>query len=860
MKFTKKIFAILVLCAVVSCASQNSDISEFSWQSVPAVPDTEGFAGAIVGVSNNALIVAGGSNFPDAKPWAGGKKVFYNSIFVLTKSDDKQYQWNKAGTLKNNIAYSASISTEWGVVSIGGGDGQQCFSDCILLTYSDGKVEQKQLPSLPNPSWFGSAAIADGVIYYTGGQNTPDGNSTSEFFAFDLKSFVAGAKVDWQQMPAFPGQSRVLAVMAAQTDGFGKNIYVISGRNLRKAEDGTLTPTFLKDGYRFDLRTKKWSQIVDAPVSVCAAPAIASGQSNIIVFGGDDGSLSGQTLKEQHPGFSKDILTYNTITNVWFKTGTLPVSQVTTSAVMFDGGMVIPTGEIKPGTRTPQTNSCTLIAAKRSFGVINYIVLAIYLAFVLGIGLFFSDQKDTNDFFLAGKSIPWWAASLSIFGTQLSSITFMAIPAKTFSADWNYFLINMAVLLIAAPVVCMVYIPFYRRLNVTTAYEYLEKRFNLVVRLLASLMFTLLMVGRMGIVIFLPAIAITTVTDVNIHFSILAMGVLCTVYTFMGGTKAVIWTDVMQVIVLLGGALVSLLLIISQVEGGISEIISVGMANSKFTVAYSGLDLTRTTWVIIFLGMLSVLIPYSSDQAVIQRYLTTKDEKTAKKSMWSNALLVIPSTVLFFSIGTALYVYYKQNPLGMNMGLKNDSVFPWYIMENLPMGVSGVLIAGIFAAAQSTLSGSMNSVSAAVITDFYRRFWPNHSEARYLLAARLVTVFLGFLATAMALVMVRFSIISLWDEFTKIIGLIGGGLAGLFILGAFSRMANGRGALIGVFVTIGILYYVQIYTKIHFFAYAAIGLASCFVFGNVFSMFFKPVRSEQLEGLTIFSLLRKKQV
>ena len=235
----------------------------------------------------------------------------------------------------------------------------------------------------------------------------------------------------------------------------------------------------------------------------------------------------------------------------------------------------------------------------------------------------------------------------------------------------------------------------------------------------------------------------------------------------------------MQVIVLLGGALISLLLIINQVDGGLAKIISVGAANAKFTIAYNGLDLTRTTWMVIFLGMFSVLIPYSSDQAVIQRYLTTKDEKTAKKSMWSNALLVIPSTILFFLIGTALYVYYKQNPAGMNMSLKTGSVFPWYIMESLPIGVSGVLIAGIFAAAQSTLSGSMNSVSAAVVTDFYRRFWPNHSEARYLLAARLVTIFLGVLSTAMALFMVKSSIISLWDAFTEIIGLIGGALAGL---------------------------------------------------------------------------------
>ena len=853
---TKWLLAVILICNAITIASQDANV--FSWQRIPAIPDAEGFAGAVVGVHNNALIVAGGSNFPEAKPWDGGKKVFYNSIFVLTKSGDKQYKWNNAGALKNNIAYSASVSTEWGVVSIGGGDGQNCFSDVVLLTYANGKVEQKQLPALPHTSWFGSAAIADGIIYYAGGQNTPDDNSTSEFFAFDLKSFMTGLKVDWQPLPSLPGQSRVLAVMDAQTDGFGKNIYVISGRNMKKADDGNLMPTFLKDSWRFDLRTKIWSQIADAPVSVCAAPSIASGQSSIIVFGGDDGSLSGQTLKEQHPGFSKDILTYNTITNVWFKTGTLPFSQVTTSAVIFDGAMVIPCGEIKPGTRTPVVSSCKLIAAKRSFGVINYIVLAIYLAFVLGIGLFFSDQKDTNDFFLAGKSIPWWAASLSIFGTQLSSITFMAIPSKTFSADWCYFMNNMAVLLIATPIVCLIYIPFYRRLNVTTAYEYLEKRFNLVVRLLASLMFTLLMIGRMGIVIFLPAIAITTVTDVNINFSILAMGMLCTVYTFMGGTKAVIWTDVMQVIVLLSGALISLLLIINQVDGGLAKIISVGAANAKFSIGYNGWDLTRTTWIVIFLGMLSSLIPYSSDQAVIQRYLTTKDEKTAKKSMWSNALLVIPSTVLFFTIGTALYVYYKQNPTGINMSLKTDSIFPWYIMENLPIGVSGVLIAGIFAAAQSTLSGSMNSVSAAVITDFYRRFWPNHSEAKYLLAARLVTVFLGVLATAMALMMVRYNIISLWDEFTKIIGLIGGGLAGLFILGAFSRRANGKGALLGTAVTIGILYYVQNYTAIHFFAYAAIGLISCYVFGVLFSLFFTPVSDERLEGLTIYSLLKRK--
>src|SRR5690606_599590 len=250
-------------------------------------------------------------------------------------------------------------------------------------------------------------------------------------------------------------------------------------------------------------------------------------------------------------------------------------------------------------------------------------------------------------------------------------------------------------------------------LNVTTAYEFLESRFNVKVRTLASVTFILMQLARMGIVIYLPSVAISSVTGIDIYLCIAIMGVISTIYTVLGGIEAVIWTDVVQVIVLMGGAIFCLFIALSQVDGGLGKVIEIGISMDKFKMFHAGWDTSRlVTWVALISFFFLVLIPYTSDQTVVQRYLTVRDEKEAAKSLWTNGLLTLPGILVFFGLGTILFVYYLDNPSAINAN-KPDELLPYFIVQNLPVGVAGIVIAAIFAASMSSLDSSMNSISSA---------------------------------------------------------------------------------------------------------------------------------------------------
>jgi len=471
-------------------------------------------------------------------------------------------------------------------------------------------------------------------------------------------------------------------------------------------------------------------------------------------------------------------------------------------------------------------------------------------------GIYFSRrEKSTDDFFLGGRRVPWWAAGLSIFGTQLSAITYMAIPAKAYHTDWVYFLGNMMIVAIA-PLVVLVYLPFFRRLDVTSAYEYLEKRFNLATRLLGSGAFLLFQLGRMGIVLYLPALALTTVTGMDVYFSILIMGALATLYTVLGGIEAVIWTDVVQVVVLLGGALVSLIIIAIKIDGGFAAVVGEGLSHGKFNAAILSWDAaTAALWVVLLGKPFEMLISYTSDQTVVQRYLTTVDEKAAARSIWTNAVLTVPASIIFFGLGTALWAFYRAHPELLNPCGRVDDVFAWFIVGQLPAGVAGLVIAGLFAAAMSSLDSSMNSMATAVTTDFYRRFRPAVDDRRSLALARWLTLLLGAAGTASALWMAYLGSTSMWDQYSKVIGLFGGSLAGLFAVGIFTRHTSGGGAIAGFLASGGVLYYVARHAPIHFFLYPAIGVGTCFVVGYAASLVM-PSGRRDIEGLTIFSPAR----
>lgn len=498
-------------------------------------------------------------------------------------------------------------------------------------------------------------------------------------------------------------------------------------------------------------------------------------------------------------------------------------------------------------TNTLVKESAITDHSKEGFSLADIVVIILYFAALLGIGIFFSKrQKNANDYFKGGERIPWWAAGLSLFGTALSAITFMAIPAKAFSTDWSYMLFNVGIVLVA-PIIMFIFIPFFRKLDITTAYQYLEIRFNSLIRVICSLAFIIFQVGRMGVVLFLPAIAINIVTGFNIFLCIALMGVFSILYTRMGGIEAVVWTDALQVVILLGGAIFAIFHIVAQIPGGWSETMTIAIDCSKLDLGDCSFDFTNpTVWTVLIATCFTNLTMYGTDQSMVQRYLTTSSKKAAQKSVLTNALLTIPATIIFFFIGTVLFVFYKTYPTELSPAMENvDAVFPYYIYTKLPKGLIGLLISGIFAAAMSTLSGSMNSAATAFEVDIRPKLFPKSTMAtgaddkkRELKRAKRTTMIIGVLSLLFAFLMATWDINSLWDEFNTILGLILGSMGGLFFLGMVTKRANAKGALIGMIVSIIVQALVARYTPVYLLLYTTVGFVTCFVVGYVASLFF----------------------
>ncbi|MFT3824185.1 MAG: sodium/solute symporter [Chitinophagaceae bacterium] len=836
----------------MSAAINNSVASDvppryFNWSQLPAVPGHIGFAGAFAGVSNGALLVAGGANFPDGAPWTGARKIWYNEIYVL---ENAQQQWKLVGHLPQTLGYGVAVTWKDGVICIGGSNAEKHTADAFILRYVNGKINTEQLPSLPVSLANACGAVIGNVLYVAGGAATPVDSSGSYFWSLDLA--LPAAKRVWNTLPSWPGPSRMMSVAGTQDGHF----YLFGGTHVT-IKDSTAQRAFLKDAYKY-IPAKGWVRLPDLPEPVVAAPSPAynAGQSHLLIFGGDNGQYFDQNniLKETHPGFSKKVYAFNTITESWSQIDEIATDKkadavanpggstwapVTTPLVVWNNSVILPSGEVRPGTRTPRVLVATPAQPAGSFKWLDWTVVGLYFVLLIGISVFVSRKMNntTSDFFLGGGKIPWWAAGLSIFGSKLSALTFIAIPAKAYATNWVYFLSNMMIVAVA-PIIIYFYLPYFRKLKITSVYEYLQVRFNKKVKLLGSINFVLFQVSRLGIVIYLPALVLSTVTGINIFICIIGTSLITTAYSVSGGIEAVIWTEVMQVGVLLGGALLSLLFIAHSVDGGWNTIFTESLSNDKLRVATLGWSFSEPVlWVVFLGGFLTQLVTYSSDQVVVQRYLTTSTEKEARQSIYTNAILVVPASLIFFSVGTALWVYFRHNPGQLNPHGHTDDIFPWFISQQLPAGLSGLVIAGLFAATMSTISSSMNSIATVVTTDFYQSARPESTDHQRFVFARRTTFVLGLLGCSIAIYLVYLSNASIWDQYLKIIGLFGGCLAGMFVAGIFFPRINSVGVLTGFIVSAVSLYFIQATGQVSFFLYPVFAIAICVLVAYITSLF-----------------------
>jgi SSS family solute:Na+ symporter len=431
------------------------------------------------------------------------------------------------------------------------------------------------------------------------------------------------------------------------------------------------------------------------------------------------------------------------------------------------------------------------------FSPYDSLVLVSYLVAVVGIGAWLGRHGSSPDEYMAaGRSMPGWAVGLSMFGSYVSSISFLANPGKAYAANWNPFVFSLATP-IAAAVAVKWFLPFYRHSGEISAYEHLEHRFGPWARTYAVACFLLYQMARMGTVIYLLALAVAPLTGWRVETTIAVTGVLMTIYTLMGGIKAVVWTGVLQSAVLVLGTLLCLGAIIVRTPGGLSAIIDTGVAGGKFSLGSFGPSLTSTVptfWVVFVFGLFTHVTNFGIDQSYVQRYITARDDREAAKSIWITAILYLPVAAIFFFIGTGLFVFYQLQPEALKSITAPDKIFPHFIATQLPLGGAGLVVAAIFAA---SMDSNLNSMATLTYCDIYQRYFrPDAGPKESMRVLYLATFLWGTASVAVALAMIRVS--TVLDAWWNLAGMFSGGVLGLFLLGLICRRADNVAGAIAV--------------------------------------------------------------
>ncbi len=449
-----------------------------------------------------------------------------------------------------------------------------------------------------------------------------------------------------------------------------------------------------------------------------------------------------------------------------------------------------------------------------NFTTLDLVVLIIYFLATLAVGFsFWRKSRTVAGFTAASGSLPGWVTGLSILGTYVSSISFLALPGKAYAGNWNAFVFSLSIPL-AAWIGVRWFFPFYRNSGFISAYSHLEARFGKWARIYASACYLLTQIARIGVVTYLTALPMHVLLGWDIHTIIIITGIETTLYACVGGIVGVIWTDAIQTIVLMLGALICAGLMILGLPEGPGQVFTLAAENDKFSLGSFGSSLTAPTfWVVLVYGVVINLQNFGVDQNYVQRYHTSKSDAEARKSVWLGSLLYVPLSALFFFIGTALFAFYAANPGSLpevyQDPSRSDSVLPWFIVSELPSGLTGLLIASIFAAAMSTISSSLNSTATIVLNDYYLRFGrPAAPEGAKMKVLYLSTLAVGVLGTTIAIAMIN--VRSALDTWWTLAGIFGGGMLGLFLLGFLSRAAGKAAGLIAAGVGVLVIMWMSL--------------------------------------------------
>lgn len=429
---------------------------------------------------------------------------------------------------------------------------------------------------------------------------------------------------------------------------------------------------------------------------------------------------------------------------------------------------------------------------------IDIVIFIIYLVGIVLFGSsFYRKNKSSTAFTLGNNNIPTWVISMSIFATFVSSISYLALPGQAYQSDWNAFVFSLSIPF-ATYMAVRFFVPLYRSVNSPSAYTYLEVRFGKWAKIYASAMYLLTQLRRAGTILFLLALTLHVILGWSIVSIIIITGMSVMVYSLLGGIQAVVWTDAVQGIILITGALVCAVMLLFSMPEGPDQLFRIAIENQKFSLGSFSLNMNSSTfWVVLIYGIVINLQNFGIDQNYIQRYMAAKSEKEAKRSAIFGGLLYVPVSLLFLFIGTALFSYYTAHPGVLPEDIQGDRVFPWFITNSLPAGLTGLLIASIFAAGMSTISTSINSTATVILNNYLNKsIKKNAGEGRAMKILYISSFIFSILSILIAIAMINVQ--SALDSWWKLASIFSGGMLGLFLLGYFSKKVNNPAAVTGV--------------------------------------------------------------
>ncbi len=431
---------------------------------------------------------------------------------------------------------------------------------------------------------------------------------------------------------------------------------------------------------------------------------------------------------------------------------------------------------------------------------VDYIIVLVSILAAIGTGMLFAHkQKDTSQYFAGGGKIPAWAVGISIFATLISSVTFLAYPGAAYADNWILLVQGLMVPIVLVALIGII-VPLFRKVIRLSTYEYFERRFGLFARLYSSLAFTLGHFSKAGTVFFLVSMALATFLDINIYSIVLILGITIIILTLFGGMEAIVWMDVAQGFLLIGGGIICIAILLFGIEGGPAETFRIASEYNKISFGPYDWSLSELCFLVMVLnGIFYALQKYGTDQTIVQRYLAAKNDKEAKKAAYIGVLMSVPIWALFMFIGTALFAYYHASgaPL-LPEGIKADEVFPYFIAHELPVGIRGLIIAALAAAAISSLDSDLNCLSAIAVQDYYMRFKKDSTDQQQLRFGRWMVVASGLGAIGVACLYISWGGEGVLGALFSLYAIFSAGIVGIFMLGLFSRRANKQGLYIGI--------------------------------------------------------------